>query len=373
MLPLMNCEIPKIETGTPKTALTKEQFDYYKGLKENLNAKKVVPIEDNYYYISLYVEDMLVSSEEPNLESVLESLQFLYQAYGKHKTFYYKTVIKFLISDCLLGLKRYEEFLEFSIPNSIYSIVTVDEVDVRLSIQKMLGLQADSLDIYRSQFPRKNKLIESKAKQFESIIQDTFDSYANYKGGWFKIIEGHKDVHKTKFFGFIQTSSLWGNKKPKYDFVVYSYFNILREDFFFVIHGLTTKAINILQNEYNKPNKQVKWRTESLLYRKIKNEFSEIEIVQHGQPDWLGKQHFDIWIPEFNIAIEYQGPQHFKTDYVVKDISKLKELDNRKIDLAKKNNVTLFIVTSQLSDELISDIRKIINDRKNNEYMQNSL
>ena len=52
------------------------------------------------------------------------------------------------------------------------------------------------------------------------------------------------------------------------------------------------------------------WIGETELYFKIKNVFSAYEVIQHGRPEWLGRQHFDIWIPQLFVAIEYQGKQH---------------------------------------------------------------
>lgn len=36
------------------------------------------------------------------------------------------------------------------------------------------------------------------------------------------------------------------------------------------------------------------------------------KILYEYSPDWLGKQRFDIYIPKYNIAIEYNGEQHYK-------------------------------------------------------------
>ena len=52
------------------------------------------------------------------------------------------------------------------------------------------------------------------------------------------------------------------------------------------------------------------WIGETELYYKIKSAFPNIEVIQHGRPTWLGRQHLDVWIPMLNIAIEYQGQQH---------------------------------------------------------------
>jgi hypothetical protein len=37
-----------------------------------------------------------------------------------------------------------------------------------------------------------------------------------------------------------------------------------------------------------------------------------VDVIAHGQPKWLGRQHIDIWIPALNVGIEYHGLQHFQ-------------------------------------------------------------
>ena len=54
------------------------------------------------------------------------------------------------------------------------------------------------------------------------------------------------------------------------------------------------------------------WKSEGELFNSIKLEFPNENIVQQGTPEWLGKQRFDIYFPERNIAIEYQGIQHYQ-------------------------------------------------------------
>ena len=61
-------------------------------------------------------------------------------------------------------------------------------------------------------------------------------------------------------------------------------------------------------------------------------------------PEWLFPQSFDIYIPELNIAIEYQGIQHYKPiDYFVGDegFKHRQELDTRKKQLSTDNNIKL--------------------------------
>lgn len=64
----------------------------------------------------------------------------------------------------------------------------------------------------------------------------------------------------------------------------------------------TQKGFNIVGSLYN----------ESLLYNLIKNAFPYYEVITQYSPNWLGRQRIDIFIKELNIAIEYNGKQHYE-------------------------------------------------------------
>jgi hypothetical protein len=89
------------------------------------------------------------------------------------------------------------------------------------------------------------------------------------------------------------------------------------------------------------------WISEIELYHRIKSDFRNTEVIHHGRPSFLGRQHYDIWIPEFKIAIEYQGEQHAKAvDYFGGEntLLKQKERDERKRKISKDNGVFLIFV-----------------------------
>ena len=52
------------------------------------------------------------------------------------------------------------------------------------------------------------------------------------------------------------------------------------------------------------------WISETELFYLVKEALPRHIVIHHGRPKWLGSQHFDIWIPSLNVAIEYQGKQH---------------------------------------------------------------
>lgn len=62
------------------------------------------------------------------------------------------------------------------------------------------------------------------------------------------------------------------------------------------------QGFNIVGSLYN----------ESLLFKLIQNAFPNYEVISQYSPNWLGRQRLDIFIKELNIAIEYNGKQHYE-------------------------------------------------------------
>ena len=74
--------------------------------------------------------------------------------------------------------------------------------------------------------------------------------------------------------------------------------------------------------------------------------FPSITIECQKHFDWLGRQSLDFYLPEYNIAIEYQGIQHFKKNNLFKeDFIKQYERDIRKLKLCNDNNIKLIYFT----------------------------
>lgn len=102
------------------------------------------------------------------------------------------------------------------------------------------------------------------------------------------------------------------------------------------------------------------WISETILYKEIKRSLSDIKVIHHGKPEWLGKQHFDIWIPGKKVAIEYQGAQHYKPIQYFggeEGFLKTRERDKRKKELCNENGVLLIYVDEE--DSIQEVIKKI--------------
>ena len=74
-----------------------------------------------------------------------------------------------------------------------------------------------------------------------------------------------------------------------------------------------------------------------------------IQSANKNDLPWIGQQHLDFYLPEYNVGIECQGRQHFNADdyFGGKDEFKvILERDQRKYNLCKENNVRLYYYTA---------------------------
>jgi hypothetical protein len=106
------------------------------------------------------------------------------------------------------------------------------------------------------------------------------------------------------------------------------------------------------------------WISETELFYKISDYFKEILVLHHASPNWLGRQHLDIFIPKYKIGIEYQGAQHYKPidffggqDAFEKNL----ERDLRKKQICEKHGCKLIYVDEgyQIS-EILGELEEII-------------
>lgn len=86
-----------------------------------------------------------------------------------------------------------------------------------------------------------------------------------------------------------------------------------RQDFFHVCaysNEYATKYKQIYLNLEEKGIIPTKWKSEFELYMLVKSYFEDAIYQYHDE--WLGLQSLDIFIPQKNIGIEYQGIQHYE-------------------------------------------------------------
>jgi hypothetical protein len=71
------------------------------------------------------------------------------------------------------------------------------------------------------------------------------------------------------------------------------------------------EAENLVRDRLGVPRIGEGWLAEANLLRIVQALYPQYEVLHQASPDWLGRQRFDIFIPELSLAIEYNGQQHY--------------------------------------------------------------
>jgi len=114
------------------------------------------------------------------------------------------------------------------------------------------------------------------------------------------------------------------------------------------------------------------WVSERELLNMVKGIFPRNEVVHQASPEWLGRQRLDIFIPKLQLAIEYQGRQHYEPVPFFggeEGFRQAQERDRLKAKLCYENGVTVvfFRYDENISRELVETrVRGALNSKRVN-------
>ena len=235
--------------------------------------------------------------------------------------------------------------------------------NLRINVQRKIGLSPNPVDILLMVGGRKSKFIANNQVIYKDKIIKCFNSYAEDNKGWFSIFDEWLPDAKLYNHSLFNGAPLWD--KPELNFKIKAYYSAYES--LDIIKSLSKDAENLAREIIGVPRIGEGWVSETELYRKLEKEFPTTKVIQHGHPSWLGRQHFDIWIPNWKIAVEYHGKQHFEpVDFFGGEevFKKTVERDKRKINLAKKHGVKLFVIAeNDDQDTLIQNIYSLLKKR----------
>jgi hypothetical protein len=104
-------------------------------------------------------------------------------------------------------------------------------------------------------------------------------------------------------------------------------------------------AENTYREERNIPRIGEGWVAETALYYDVCEALVGEKVIQHGRPQWLGRQHLDVYIPARRVALEYQGEQHDRPVAFFggeEAFKKNVERDRRKMSKCRQNEVRAY-------------------------------
>ena len=78
-------------------------------------------------------------------------------------------------------------------------------------------------------------------------------------------------------------------------------------------HRIWKEAENKVRAIVGVPHIGEKFISETILFKTVAYLLKNHEVIHHYRAAWLGRQELDIFIPSLNLAVEYQGEQHFES------------------------------------------------------------
>jgi len=347
-------DVPELTGYYPSLELmTDAQKTFYKKVELGLKKGNFVDVGGNIGYVYVYLYKLISQWNKKGFERLYEHLTYLSELYINEKKLS-KACLHWSY-DCLLGRELYRDYLNVTEPNEITGTSTHCS-NTRLNIQKYIGTEANCLDIVRMLGGRTSKFIVKNQALYNEKLLEVLSKYAASKGGWFSILDDWSpggNIHPHTLFNgsMLQYKPTLKFNKRTYYFIG-NKINIMKE--------LYKTAENEARAQIGIPLIGEGWIAESELYHKLKSTYSMTRVIQHGKPNWLGLQHYDIWFPIWNVAVEYHGKQHFEpVEFFGGEMAFLQtvERDKRKISLSKINNVKLIVVKEGYNyQQLLSEI-----------------
>ena len=90
-----------------------------------------------------------------------------------------------------------------------------------------------------------------------------------------------------------------------------------------------------------------RWVQEAEMYRLIKQLFPDDLVFREASPSWLGRQRLDVFLPQHQLALEYQGMQHYEPVEIfggAEALQRTMERDALKKRLCDENQIQLIYI-----------------------------
>lgn len=368
-----------------------EQVKFYKTYKEHFLNEKYIDVKgnDNYTFILFYD---LLENHNSNTKELQNHLDNLATYYPKTKSYGQSAVIKQLES-----ANNYEKSWKLVNQKEYISIDTILEYEEKLNRELLNGELIVKLGGYShlTEFGQNNindikpfsdnQLFLYKQRKGSKFFDLFFNDGEPIKIG--KVVDVQP---KKSFFSFIkkQPPEIVSEYKAEYykDFFLsnaeYEHYkaiddyqaqsgyinsmpHVVEKSIFNQCRLILELAEDAFREEIGMPKVGEGWISETELFYRISDYFKEDEVIHHASPKWLGRQHLDIYLPKLNIAIEYQGAQHYEPIEFFggqEAFERTVERDKRKKQICEKHKCLLIYADKGYDlEEIIKTIKGVKN------------
>lgn len=373
-----------------------EQKQFYKTFKQKFINDEFLDLEgnDNYSFILFY--DLLEEkSQRENIQELQVYFKKLENHYPKTKNYTQRAVIEKMEShedyECAWRLKHKEQYI------GVHTIIKYEQ-----KLQR--SLLDGELMVKLGGYSHLTEFGQNNIDNIKPFAVNQLKTYENDKGmKFFELFFQNGKPYQTPQKPFISDKksilNLFRRRKqespsPRYDAEYYRQFylsvaeynhyksiddsqarlnrhhdmtHVVEKAIFNQCRLILKQAEDLYRESIGMPKIGEGWISETELYYRIADTFNEHEVIHHGSPSWLGRQHLDIYFPKMNIGVEYQGAQH----YVAVDffggqeaLEKTIERDKAKRKKCEENDCHLIIVNEGYDFQVVKEKIEIIIDRR---------
>jgi len=348
-----------------------KQEEFYKIYKNKFKNGVFLDIEgnDNYSFI-LYYDLLSENSHRENTQELQENFKNLEKYYPKTKGYTQSAVIEKMESH-----EDYESAWKLKYNEQYIGIQTIIEYEQKLQCPLLDG----ELMIKLGGYSHLTEFGQNNIENIKPFADKQLETYEMAKGmKFFELFFQNGKPYQTSKYGveyykqFYLSEIEYYHYKSIDDSQVHLNYrsdmtHVVEKAIFNQCRLILKQAEDLYRESTGMPKIGEGWISETELYYRITEAFQEHEVVHHGSPDWLGRQHLDIYLPRVNIALEYQGTQH----YVAVDffggqeaLEKTKERDERKRIKCYENGCSLIYVDEGYDFEDVREkIKEIIKNR----------
>jgi hypothetical protein len=332
----------------------------------------------NYFDVIFYRKVFASIATIQQLDSLSIELIDFFRCSKNWKTSNFKNNIFHWILETKFDFEiQINKFYEYELFDFITSLYLLNLKYIEFSVEKLLKILFNRSDLITKNLFKladtsnkiitESELIEYSKSYFTSSEQ--FLRFFKYELIEIKLLNNKIPINLYDGLIYLDDNirDIKRNRLIKYDYQeewgVRSSLKGFRKTFLQEI----TRMLRTLENDIrvNKGFKIVgSFTNESILYNQIKTYFKDYLVISQGSPVWLGRQRIDIYFPDLNIGIEYQGEQHsLPIEYFggEEGLKMRLKLDKKKKDLSIKNGCVLIEVFPNYDiDSVIKQIENTI-------------
>lgn len=336
--------------------MSRKQRAFYTKLSRALSNGEYPPVDGNISYLFLFVDGVIDRLKTTDLTQLRRELLSLAEAYHHEPQF----------SDCcrdwayetLLAQGEYERYLTLTEPENPF-VTRTHFANQRCNVIHHVNALPTGTDLIQLFGIRPTKAVQEYGGAMRDALEEAVSKNQQAHGSFLDRMLEDPEVSVEYGRHLLMLSSI-PFLRPEFGFPVHCFY--VHSPSAEQVKLLLREAENAVREKVGIPRVGEGWVAETALYQSIQMAFPETRVVQHGRPTWIGRQHLDVWLPEWRLAIEFHGSQHFEPVAFfggVPAFGSTRERDARKVRICREHEVTLLVATqSDTHEAIIARIRE---------------